>query len=63
MITKTNIDKEGNIKIETKFLPFEQGEKLKEQLEALKCELNSEEHELKAKYRKKLKDIASFYQG
>ena len=28
MITKTNIDKEGNIKIETKFLPFEQGEGL-----------------------------------
>lgn len=28
MITKTNIDKEGNIKIETKFLPFEQGEEL-----------------------------------
>ena len=28
MITKTNINKEGNIKIETKFLPFEQGEGL-----------------------------------
>lgn len=28
MITKTNIDKEGNIKIETKFLPFEQDEEL-----------------------------------
>lgn len=28
MITKTNIDKEGNVKIETKFLPFEQGEGL-----------------------------------
>ena len=28
MITKTNIDKKGNVKIETKFLPFEQGEGL-----------------------------------
>lgn len=28
MITKTNIDKEGNVKIETKFLPFEQNEEL-----------------------------------
>lgn len=44
-------------------LPFDQGVELKEQLETLKCELHSEEHELKAKYRKKLKDIASFYLG
>lgn len=44
-------------------LPIEQGEKLKEQLEVLKGEFRSDEQELKIKYKQKLKDIASFYQG